>query len=113
MKKTTIRAQKRAAGTAAKHTVGAAACLIGLLVLAECASGDLADGRTGKKSEPNKWGVEDTAKSGFMLRHDDIVWEQTNGPEGGDFTLIEINPWDPDELITGNNRRLYRSFDGG
>lgn len=42
-----------------------------------------------------------------------IVWTETNGPEGGDFIKIEVNPSNPNELLTGNSRNLYRSVNKG
>ena len=41
------------------------------------------------------------------------LWEQTNGPPGGSFGLIEFNPGNPDIMYAGSGYSFFRSEDGG
>ena len=41
------------------------------------------------------------------------IWEQTNGPEGGNFRVVAIDPFDNNILFTGNSRNLYKSVNKG
>lgn len=61
------------------------------------------------RSTSEAGGTEET----FTLKAEDITWEQTGGPEGGDFRHIEVNPDNPEQLVTGNMNSLYYSGDGG
>jgi len=54
-----------------------------------------------------------TGKSGFSLRPNDIIWKQTNGPEGGNFRQLEVNPNNTQEILTGGPTGLYKSINGG
>lgn len=47
------------------------------------------------------------------INSNQIVWKQTNGPEGGDFRTITMNPSDENELLTGNGKNLYQSTNKG
>lgn len=49
----------------------------------------------------------------FFIDPDTVQWEQTSGPEGGDFKQIELNRKNPQTVVAGNMRSVYRSSDGG
>lgn len=40
-------------------------------------------------------------------------WEQTNGPSGGGFGVLEINPEEPDIMYAGSGYSFFRSWDAG
>jgi len=76
-------------------------------ILAGCTTDRPSTGFSARTPSP---GSGDT---GFTIDPSEIRWEQTGGPEDGDFHCLEMNRRDPLEMVTGNMYGIYYSANGG